>query len=340
MAATPATESRLPAAQMARRLRLQEEAAARGENVEPGEATPPVTPPVEAPVTPPVEAPVTPPVQQPPVTPPVTPPRDPTAEMLRRIEAAEQRAQLLELQLAEARAVPPTPLTPPVEAPNADPTPAPTASGFGFAQAFDAASSATLTEQEQTDYGEATGAITKIATKAVLDVLRKPLEDMAARLGTLEGNVRETVSNVQRTASEGFIGTVKQTVTDFDTLVARPDWLTFLEGEVPYTGGMKFKQALANAHGSRNLKAIVDLFDKFRGGAVQPVNTSGYNAAPVASGASTPPPAQAAQETLAFSARKKASEDFLKGRITQQELDDISKKYNEAAAKGLIDYTK
>lgn len=337
---TPATESRLPAAQMARRLRLEQEAAERGENVEPGEATPPATPPVEAPATPPVEAPATPPVAQPPATPPVTPPSDPNADLHAQLVAATQRAQLLELQLAEARATPPAPLTPPVEAPNADPTPTPTASGFGFAQAFDAASSATLTEQERTDYGEAEGAITKIATKAVLDVLRKPLEDLAARIGTLEGNVRETATSVQRTASEGFIGTVKQTVTDFDQLVARPDWLTFLEGEVPYTAGMKFKQALANAHASRNLKAIVDLFDKFRGGAVQPVNTSGYNAAPVTSGASTPPPAQAAQEMLAFSARKQASEDFLKGRITQQQMEEVSKKYNEAAAKGLIDYTK
>jgi hypothetical protein len=220
---------------------------------------------------------------------------------------------------------------------NAEPTPGDTGGVPSFAAAFDAAQSQTLTQEEATDYAEAESAISKMATKAVLGVIRKPLEDIVARLATLEGNVKQTAEGVQRTASDTFLGTVKSTVKDFDVLVNKPEWMQFMEQDVPFAG-IKFKEALRNAHNGRQLDKIVEIFDKFRGGAVQPVNTSGYNAAPVNSGASTPPPAQAAQEMLPFSERKQASDDYLKGRITKEALDEISQRYNEAQAKGLIDY--
>lgn len=340
-------ESKLPAAQQARRERIAAEEAAKSgavvEPVVPPQNNEPSAPPQNnEPSAPPQNA----PQNNEPVNPPNTP-QGPTrisdaeiAEMRARQEAAENKARLLELELAEARSSGSQGLTEPPAAPKGSgEAPAPGAPSDRVL-GVDAGDTG-LSEEETEAYGEAEGVIAKVAKREIATLLNPVLARLEARLAQIEGGVRTVETRNAVNEEQSFVSKVKGAVTNFDNLVRHAKWQEFMETRVPLTN-IKFKDSLAQAHGKRELDNVVEIFEEFK--RRHQIDTAapaaGYGSIDTSNTGSSAEatPAKPAEGKLPFSARRQASEDFMKGRITRSELDVIKEKYRVAEQNGNIDY--
>lgn len=345
-----AGESKLPMAQQERRARLAAEAdtipptpAATPESTahvtEPKVVTLPARPEPAAIGEPSAQTPAQPQPQTPePATPAPTPaPQSADVAALQaELTRLRQSQELLQLELAEARAQPLTAAPDPSKGSPMGETSAPVAAVLS---PLDAVGDVAFTQQEQEDFGEAEPAITKVARREIQSLIKKPLEEILARLETLERSQTTTSQRVTQVATEGFIGQVKKQVPEFDSLVTHAQWPSFLDGVVPLSGGVTFKEALTKAHNGRKLQEVTDIFGAFKKhiGAENAPDTSGYASVSVNSGVETPA-TPVAPTKLKMSERRQAGEDFIKGRITREELDAVVVRFRDAEAKGLIDY--
>lgn len=352
-----ATESKLPAAQQARRDRLAAEEAAnsgtapQGTVVE-GDAGVTIS---NTPVTPAPAAPSAPAPHEPAPNSTVSTEIKVTQEELNRLRAdaerattADGRAQVLAMELAEAQAaltaaqgaskgggVAEVPATP-----GAAPAPA--------AVARIDATGAELTPEEREEYSEAEPIITKVVKREMAAALNGIFDGLEARIKALEGgisNVSQLSERVAKNEAQEFVDKVKKTVGNFDAVVNHEHWKAFQQAPFPGTGGT-YAQALATAHHARNLDDMKYIFDTFTAkyiGAPGATNTnadSGPNYAGITPGGSAASGTVVGEkkEILKMSDRRKASEDFLKGRITQEKLDEVKKAFTKADAEGRVDY--
>jgi hypothetical protein len=148
------------------------------------------------------------------------------------------------------------------------------------------------------------------------------------------------VSNVSnataRTAHENFASKVKEGISNFDAVVGHKHWNDFLNSSVP-GAGITYQQALANAHHAKSLSDMKVIFSTFTEKYIPADNSGGYTGV-APSGGSGGPVAAPKKEMLKMSDRRKASEDYLKGRITQQQLEAIKQAFTQADKEGRVDY--
>lgn len=262
-------------------------------------------------------------------------------EQLRR-EALEarNRASLLELELAESRSAPPQGLTSdPAGSKGGNEAPAPSAPADRVLSIDPG--EVDLDDKEREDYGEAEGVIAKVAKREIANLLNPFIARLEARITQLETGVRTVTDKTVLNEEQSFIGKVREKVQDFDKIVRNPKWQEFMESKVPLTG-LKFKDAIAQAHSSRQIAEVEAIFGEFKKRYQEdPARADGYNAVNTnsqGSGSEAAPNTSKTESKLPFSERRKASDDFLKGRITREQLDEIKEKYRAAEENGNIDY--
>lgn len=341
--------SKLPATQQARRERLLAEQDAAGESgavttpksTEPNiiQTTPSTgeTPPV---VTPPASST---PVATTVVTTPTAEPAQLTRDEINALRAKAEksdteagRREVVEMELAEANAA----LTALREA----------SKGTGVAEAPRAAPSGAeafrvdpgdvaLSEKEQEEYGEAEPTITKVARREMARLINEHVAPLLNEIQELREKVTNVSTETARTTHENFVGQVKQSIANFDQVTTHKHWNDFLESRVP-GAGITQRQALANAHYGKSLEDMKVIFGTFTGKYISDADNSGYTSVAVgaAGGADSTPPASNEKPMLKISDRRKASEDFIKNRITADEMDIVRKKFSEADREGRVDY--
>lgn len=197
-----------------------------------------------------------------------------------------------------------------------------------------------LTADEQSEYEDSEGTISKIArreaAKLINDAMNKMHSLFEDRVKKVETGVQTATSTAQRASVASFAGQVKEKIANFDTVINHKHWNDFLDSKVP-VAGIKYREALANAHHERSMEDMQGLFktfsDKYIG---ESDGSSGYGS--ISTTDTGAPPASKEKTMLKMSERRKASEDFLKGRITAAELDAIKDKFTKADKEGRIDY--
>lgn len=267
-----------------------------------------------------------------------------TRDYVERAEAAERALRLMQLELEEAQAR------------NLSLTTAPDASKArgdglpsGSAVVESLAPQLELGDTEETPeeaerFGEAASYVDKRINRKMKSV-DKALQDLHARLQSVESESRTATTIASKSSSDMFVDKVRSSVTKFDEIIRTKSWLEFGEKTVPMTN-MTYKQAVDAAHANRRLGDMVDIFKTYNktqgvkdtpGTTVDTSTDAGYTAIPTAAAGTQGNPAPASKK-LPFSERRKASEDFLKGRLTRAEMDVIAAKYKDAELKGNIDY--
>lgn len=320
--ATGTVQSALPPAARMRLAAL--EAAERGDTVPP--ATPP-TPQVVPPVTPDSSTPPAPNTEQ------VTITRAEFNELqanagktqaaLARAETERLRAEEAALRLTElektSKATPETPPAPalPVE-------------------------DVTFTPDEEKDFGDSREFITKVVKQQLAPLVRQ-VNDLVAQLRTEVGKATQTagaaVTTVTQSQERTFFEQVQSAVPNMEGIKAHKNWPDFLEETEELTGAT-YEVLLAHNVRNKNLKGVKNVYQRFTDKYLKDVTTPSAAAAGFAGGVptgATETPGQAPAK-LKQSDRKKASEDYRKGRITWDELQKVSKAFDEAEKAGNIDY--
>lgn len=236
-------------------------------------------------------------------------------ESQRQLDALTTRFDALSAKLDEMRATPP---------------PAPTPVATQPAPALDA----DLTEAERTTYADALPVIEKMASR----IVAKALEDAGVpALKTEVGEIRNSTGSLTRTQAtldeNAFISRVRDRFPKMDAMVQEPEWKAYMERKVPYTPHT-FGQTLVAAHNARDFERVVEIMEGYK---PTPAPTIDDLATPARRADTIDPVATDRRKpTLKWSERVKASDDFKKGRITRERMDQINALYTEAEKEGRI----
>lgn len=300
------------------------------------------TPPAEVP---PVTPPATPPVEVPPGSPPandnnagerVTISREEYNEMQAeagRAKTLASREEVARLALEEANHR----LTELQNSNKSVPTPAAPAAPASAAPVVDT-SNITFSDEENDQYGESRAYMEKVVDLRVAEILNRVLPTLHASLEEVKQSATSAATSVEKNNAQTFHASVVAAVPDLAELIKHKHWPAFLD-EVEDFSGATFDAVLAHNVNKRQLQPIVKIYDTFRIKYVKPPESNaGFAGAVPGGGAAQLPPDKNQVVKLKVSDRKKASEDYRKGRITYDELQVVSKKFEEADALGNVDH--
>lgn len=300
---------------------------------------PPVTPPVDVtpPVTPPVDA-----------TPPVTPPVDTnTGERITvsreeynelqaqagRANTLASREEIARLELEDARGR----LTELENSNKSVPTPSVPAAPSSAPAAIDT-TGITFTDEENEQYGESRAFLEKVVDLRVASVLNKLLPTLTASIEEVKQSATRAATSVEDNNARAFHTTVTAAVPDIGELIKHKHWAAFLD-EIEGFSGATFDQVLTHNVSKKQLAPLVKIYDTFREKYVKSAESNGGFAGAVPGGGAVQlPPDKGQVVKLKVSDRKKASEDYRKGSISYEQLQVISKKFQEADALGNVDH--
>lgn len=183
-----------------------------------------------------------------------------------------------------------------------------------------------LSEEERAAYKQSLPVIEKVARKFAAEMAQPLLKQVR----TLEERLAETKNDYSTMSERMFSATVQDRVKDFQAKLNSPRWATYLQSKIPRTN-LTVKDALLNAHRSRDLETIVEIFAEFKLESTSLTSQAMPGTVKAA-------PATKVEEKLKFSDRAKISEDFRKGRISKQRFDELVAAYDRAEREGRVNF--
>lgn len=239
--------------------------------------------------------------------------KDDKRKLQESFDALNTRFDALSTKLDEIRAAPPPPAPAPVAAVPLD---------------------ADLSEAERTTYADALPVIEKMASRIVAQALEAAgVPALKTEVGELRANTGK-LSTTQATQDENaFIGRVRDKFPKMDTMVREAGWTEYMGKRVPFSPHT-FGQALIAAHNARDYDRVVEIMEGYQS---TPKPTIDDLATP-SRRADTIDPVATAQlkPTLKWSERVKANNEFIKGRLSRERMDQINALYTEAEKEGRI----
>lgn len=191
-----------------------------------------------------------------------------------------------------------------------------------------------ITDDEKRVYGDAIPLIEKLAAK----IAAKAIEDaglptLKTDLSTIKENTGKLATTQMTQDENAFIGRVRDRFPKMDEMVREPGWEEYMNRKVPYTPHT-FGQLLVAAHNARDFERVTEIMGGYK---PTPAPVIDELATPSRRADNVDPVATAARKpVLKWSERVKANENFRKGRITRERLDQINALYTEAEKEGRI----
>ena len=217
----------------------------------------------------------------------------------------------------------------------AAPTPAPAPSLTIEAPQF--------SEEEEKAFGDSRDFITKVV-RAELAPLVQQINDLIGGLKTDITSTKEVTTTVAANLAKGkekdFFRRVSEAVPSIKAIISHKNWADYLD-EVDEMTGHTLEQLLAYNVKNERLDAVVRIYKNFAEKYLVKDNSviSGY------AGGGKPNANSSGEEgnqtqvvKLKQSDRKKASEDYRKGRLTWEKLEEINKAFENADKLGNVDY--
>ena len=252
-----------------------------------------------------------------------------------RTQAASAREQLLALELEEAREAltqaqaHSKPVSTP--SPSAAATPAPSTLTVDT-------SSTTFSDEENTQFGESRAYIEKVARLEAARIVNELMPSLVAQIDDVKKTASGVASSVHKQRADTFLDSVKLQVPNLAAITKDKHWEAYLDSVEPLSG-LSMDRLLSDAVTKTDLARVVKLYrvyeEKYM--APLPTNDTGYAGASPSGGATSVPVPVPDTGKLKLSDRKKASEDFRKGRITYADLQQVQEKFKAAEAVGNVD---
>lgn len=183
-----------------------------------------------------------------------------------------------------------------------------------------------LNDSEKEAYKQSLPIIEKIANKRAYEATR----EMRSEIQELKTKLESTQLSYTNMSESMFANTVRDKVPEMAKKMQSQKWHGYLNSKIPRTN-LNVGQALMEAHNSRNLDAIKEIFDGLQ------LASEELSKQAVPSGTKTSE-APKELEKLKFTDRKSLSLDYQKGRITKERFDELVKKYDLAEAEGRVNF--
>jgi hypothetical protein len=198
-----------------------------------------------------------------------------------------------------------------------------------------------LTPDELGTYGEAKPFVEKVArqvARAELEELRQKVNELTQHIGELNLSSKNVNLSLQNNNQRAFHLQIKSLVPNVDDILRNNEWADYLESKIPYAN-ITMKQALAHAVEAFDVDSAAEIFKNFKPktknraieSMVSPNLSSGGNSSTNRLGEQTKP-------ILKFSDRKRASNDFVKGKLSREDMRKIDEQFRLAELEGRLDY--
>ena len=199
-----------------------------------------------------------------------------------------------------------------------------------------------LTQKEQDDFEEDTIALmTKIAGNVFTARIKEILPQLETALSEVSTSASNAVKDVGAVRARGFTDKVKEDVakfSDFDTIVNHKHWAEFTQAEEE-ASGMTYGELIQKHLNAEDLKRMVGVFktfhDKYEKDNGKPDGYQGVDTT------DTPAPStkgSGGNVKLKFSERQAAHKKYINKEISYEDYQKVKQKFDEADAKGLVDY--
>lgn len=217
------------------------------------------------------------------------------------------------------------------ERPHASAPPPAAELDLGISEA-DTALSAELIEQ----FGESEEYVVRLIRRELRAHLPKMIKDVMGRIEHVERVASDTTQAVTKTNQRRFVERVIEVVPDAQKLIAHANWNDFLASRVPNTR-LTYNQASIDAHRDEDLEAVKGIFETFRKRYnISAPNGSAYNGGAPTQGGNAPSPTPP-KKKFSMADRQKWSEDYKKGRITFEKLQEFKAEFDKALEAGQVD---
>lgn len=157
-----------------------------------------------------------------------------------------------------------------------------------------------------------------------------------AQVGNIAQQFDARIGSATQDADLVFSTQIDNAINDLPQLTSDPRWQAYLAHRPPMTGS-NVQTLITNAYNNRDIRALAEIANNFRQTVGQQPQaptalstTSQYNNAA--------PAHQAPKQQLPMSAHTRATNDFVRGRITKVQFDAIDAQYVAAQAENRIDY--
>ena len=311
-----------------------------------GDTQPPATPPADTtpPATPPADT--TPPAPPAPVTPTADTPAVErvtlTREELNELRAAAGTAntQTARLEEAEARNEALLRRLTELEAshkgnPNPPAAPAPAAPPAPAVEIPEA----TFSDDENERFGDSREYIEKLARNVFAKLFAPIASELKADLARVRESSTDTSKAVEDHRQAIFNRDLLAAVPNLKELVRNQHWVKFLD-EVDELTGSTMEAILGKHIQARSAEKAAKIYKRFEEKYIKPIaaDTGAYAGATPSGGAVTTPQEPTPKAKLKLSDRTKASKDYISGKITYEQLQEVNAKFIEAEKAGNVDH--
>lgn len=194
-----------------------------------------------------------------------------------------------------------------------------------------------LTADEQKDFEDSIPLIRKVAAHEASKLIHALRTELTAQITEAVNTAKGVATTVQQTAHNAFSEALRKRVPDLREIITHQHWPAFLDAE-DAVSGFTYEQLIAKNVQSQKLEPLVNIYKTFRDKYMEPVAApTGYSGANPSGGAVQPPADPQKPAKLKMSDRVKASEDYRKGKITYEQLQEVDKKFAEAEKNGNVD---
>ncbi|MES2704853.1 MAG: hypothetical protein V4649_19615 [Bacteroidota bacterium] len=199
-----------------------------------------------------------------------------------------------------------------------------------------------FTQDEEKEFGDSKEYIAKVV-KQQLGAAFAQINALVTELRTEVAAARQTATGAATTVAEStarsFLSQVQAAVPNLQQIKLHKNWGDYLD-ETDEMSGATYEQLLAHNVKNGKLDQVKNIYKRFEAKYMQGVDTTaaGYNGGAPSGSATEVPVVPAAQGKLKQSDRRKASEDYRKGKITWDQLQTVNKKFEEADKAGNIDF--
>lgn len=201
-----------------------------------------------------------------------------------------------------------------------------------------------FTADEEKDFGDSKEYISKVVKAQlapVMGTINALITELRTKITAAEQTASGAVNTVQKATADSFLSQVHAAVPNLEAIKQHKNWGDYLD-ETDELSGATIEQLLAHNIHKGKIGPVAKIYKRFEEKYMQGAtpNLAGYNGAAPSGGGTDLQANPAVQGKLKQSDRRRASEDYRKGKITWEQLQVVNAKFDEADKAGNIEFDK
>ncbi len=197
-----------------------------------------------------------------------------------------------------------------------------------------------ITDEERAVYEAAFPVIEKINKRTNRQLVETVIEPLKKKIAELESSQGKISKGLEDTSGDAFYAAVSSRIPNFENTIESSGWQDYLQEKAPYSKHT-VGQLLDAAHKAKDFDGVSEIFSRFDGpqqktvpnkvSSINSMTSPSLSSANGSSGVREKPSAK-------WSDYEKAHREFIHGKITKKQMDEVDVYFNQAESENRIVY--